>query len=159
MSPAAVAVGTKTTASWGTDVRNSIIDIEGSANVTLKFTPGGTLSTPTSGTATWITLGNVTVPTWATQAVVTWSLYGVLSSATEPTVSMQLKIGTVGGDTPRIMGNATAVGRSHPTISETITGLSTGSQSVTIFCTYTAGANTFAVDANSRIMARFTFKP
>lgn len=160
MAPTLPAVGDQATASWADEVAQDVIDISGSANVVLKLTPPGTLSTVTTGTpTTWITLGNVTVPSWATQALVSWSLYGVLGPASEPLITMQLKIGTAAGDAIRMMGLGAATGRNTWSIHETITGLTSGVKSVTILCAWTSTANSFQVTTDSRISARFTFKP
>jgi hypothetical protein len=159
MAPVSPSVGDQVAASYGAEVAADIVDLAGGAQAVLNFTPGGTLSTPTAGTATWVTLGNVTVPTWATQCIVTWSMYGVISSATEPNVTSQLKVGTAAGAAPRVLGHASATGRFSFTHNESITGLATGSKSITIFSTWTSGANVFSVDANSRVSARFMFQP
>jgi hypothetical protein len=159
MSPTVPAVGDLATAAWADEVAQDVVDLAGGGTVSIIFGPGGVLSTPTAGTATWVTVGNITVPTWATKAYATWSLYGVISSATEPNVSMQLKIGSAGGGAVRVYGHGAAAGRFHTTLNELILGLSTGSQSVTISSTWTSGANVFSLDVGSRVSAKFDFQP
>jgi hypothetical protein len=115
--------------------------------------------TPTSGTDTSATIANVTVPTWATKAQVSWSVNGITTSAAEPTVTAQLKIGSAAGTARNIHGHAAAVGRFSLAYNETITGLATGVQSVTILCHWTSGTNTFNIDANSYVTVGFIFQP
>lgn len=132
----------------------------GSAVQELNFTPGGNLDTPGAGTATWMTLGNVTVPAWATRAVVNYAINGAMCpSGADPNVSYQFKIGAVGGADRRLLGCAVTSQRFYQGRSDLLTGLSSGSQSVTIASTWTSGATVFRVDANSTITASFHFLP
>lgn len=127
----------------------------------LAFTPGSTLSTPTSvGSATWFTVGSVTVPTWATQAFVSWSLYSVTTPASATNTTAVVKVGSVSGSTRRILptGSTGAV-TTHFSQQDAFTGLSTGSQSVTVLASLVVGSLAYTVDVNSYFSAIFNFLP
>jgi hypothetical protein len=129
---------------------------------TLQYTPTTNNDTPTSGTATWFTMGSITVPTWATQCVVTYSINGIITLATGINCTAIFKVGSVSGalGSKRISDNGTTAGRFCFTVSDLFTGLSTGSQSVTVSATWQAGtADKYRLDTTSYVTARFDFQP
>lgn len=150
------AVGDTGTAAWADSVANFANAIQ-----SLTFIPGGNLDTPAAGTATWMTLGNVTVPTWANTAVVIWSLASYSTGSTAAlSVTAGIKVGSAAGPTsslPSAPGTAN-VGMS-PVYVDTLTGLSSGTQSVTVSATFVSGTGTFRVDTNDRITALIIFLP
>jgi hypothetical protein len=160
MAPTIPAVGDQATAAWADEVAGDIISLAGeAAPAPLLFTPGGNTDTPGAGTATWVTLGNITVPTWATKCNVVYTCNGIYDTGTTSSVSAVLKIGSVaGGVSKRIGAPGVANQRFHVPIADRLTGLSTGSQSVTISATFTAGS-VIRADATSFFTALFTFQP
>jgi hypothetical protein len=124
---------------------------------TLLFAPGANADTPGSGTATWVTLGNVTVPLWATQCFVTYTMNGIFDTGTTASVTVVMKIGSVSGSvTKRLLSPGVATQRFHQPITDVLTGLSTGSQSVTLSAGFGAGTVVRA-DATSFFTALFAF--
>jgi hypothetical protein len=160
MAPTIPAVGDQATAAWADEVAGDIISLAGEASpAPLLFTPGGNTDTPAAGTATWVTLGNITVPTWATKCNVVYTCNGIYDTGTTSNVSTVLKVGSVaGGVSKRIGAPGVANQRFHVPIADRLTGLSTGSQSVTISATFTAGSVVRA-DGVSFFTALFTFQP
>jgi hypothetical protein len=160
MAPTQPAVGDQATAAWADEVAQDVISLAGGASPPpLLFTPGGNTDTPGAGTATWVTLGNITVPTWATKCNVTYTMNGIFDTGTTSNVSAVLKIGSVaGGVSKRIDAPGVANQRFHVPITDRLTGLSTGSQSVTISATFTAGS-VIRADVTSFFTALFTFQP
>jgi hypothetical protein len=162
MAPTIPAVGDQATAAWADEVAGDVIDLAGSANQSLLYTPGGNTDTPTSGTATWFTMGNITVPTWATKCIVTYSITGIITLATSINCTAIFKVGSVSGSlgSKRICDNGTTSGRYSYTVTDLLTGLSTGSQSVTVSATWVAGtANSYRLDTTSHVTAVFRFQP
>ena len=158
MAPTSPAVGDQSTAAWATDIALDVIDLA-TTNQVLLFTPGGNTDTPGAGTATWVTLGNITVPTWATKCNVVYTMNGVFDTGTTSSVTGVMKIGSVAGAaSKRISAPGVANQRFHQPIVDRLTGLSTGSQSVTISATFTAGS-VIRADTTSFFTALFTFQP
>jgi hypothetical protein len=163
MAPIVLSVGDLWTAAQVDEVAQDIIDLAGTVQ-TLQYTPGGNNDTPSSvGTspATWFTMGNITVPTWATKCNVVYAIVGVFAVATGISASAVLKVGSVVGalGSKRILDGGTT-GRFSFAVCEKFTGLSTGSQSVTMSASYTAGTvSSYRVDTVSHITARFDFQP
>jgi hypothetical protein len=123
----------------------------------LLFAPGGNTDTA-AGTNTWLTLGNVTVPVWATQCSVGYTLNGIYDTGTAGNVTAVVKIGSAaGGVSKRILGPGIASQRFYVPVRDRVTGLSTGSQSVTINTTQTTG--TYRADTQAFVTASFTFLP
>jgi hypothetical protein len=124
---------------------------------TLLFTPGGNTDTPGAGTATWVTLGNITVPTWASTCFVTYTMNGIYDTGTTSNVAVVMKVGSISGAVnKRILGVSISGQRLHIPIADQFTGLSTGSQSVTLSATFTSGTVVRA-DATSFFTALFIF--
>lgn len=123
------------------------------------FTPGVALDTPGAGSATWITLGNVTVPVWATKAIVSYTIGGVLATGTGNNVTAALKIGGASGTPARILDPGVVSQRFYHSLNDTVSGLPTGVQSVTILATWVVGGTVYRVDANSKLSAAITFMP
>jgi hypothetical protein len=158
MAPTSPAVGDQSTAAWATDIALDVIDLA-TTNQVLLFTPGGNTDTPGAGTATWVTLGNVTVPTWASTCNVVYTCNGIYDTGTTSVVSAVIKIGSRSGAvSKRILTPDVANQRFHMPIVDRLTGLSTGSQSVTISATFTSGSVVRA-DTTSFFTALFTFQP
>lgn len=123
----------------------------------MTFTPAGNSDTPGAGTATWVTLGNVTVPTWATQALVDYTCNGIYDTGTTSVASCVIKIGSAAGQvSKRILTPGVANQRIHMPINDLVTGLSTGSQSVTLSSTFSSGSVVRA-DTTSFFTVQFTF--
>jgi hypothetical protein len=123
----------------------------------LLYTQGGTIDTA-AGTTTWLTIGNVTVPAWATTVSVGYTLNGIYDTGTTGSVTAVVKIGSAAGAVSRrILGPGVANQRFHVPIRDRVTGLASGSQSVTINTTQTAG--TYRFDATAFATATFTFLP
>jgi hypothetical protein len=160
MAPTIPAVGDQATAAWADEVAGDIISLAGEASpAPLLFTPGGNTDTPGAGTATWVTLGNITVPTWATKCNVIYTCNGIYDTGTTSNVSMVIKVGAVaGGVSKRVTAPGVANQRFQVPIADRLTGLSTGSQSVTISATFTAGS-VIRADTTSFFTALFTFQP
>ena len=159
MSPTQPAVGDLATAAWADEVAQDVVSLSGEASAWLLHTPGGNEDTSSSTTVTWFTMGNVTVPTWATKAIVILSYVGVSAIATGINCTSVLKIGSVSGTSKRILDAATT-NRFHWAVVDQLTGLSTGSQSVTVSAAWTAGtANVYRIDTTSHVSAQFIFKP
>jgi hypothetical protein len=118
---------------------------------------GGNIDTA-AGTNTWLTLGNVTVPAWATNVSVDYTLNGIYDTGTTGSVTAVVKVGTAaGGVSRRILGPGVANQRFHVPVRDRVTGLSSGSQSVTINTTQSAG--TYRFDTTAFATATFTFLP
>ena len=129
------AVGDTGTAAWADSVANMLNGLA----TTLLFTPGGNTDTPGAGTATWVTLGNVTVPTWSTSCMVNVTCDGIFDTTTTANATAQLKIGSVGGAVnKRLMIPGVTSQRFGQSWNDLLTGLSTGSQSVTLSATFVA---------------------
>jgi len=160
MTPTQPAVGDLATAAWADEVAQDIVSLAGeAAPAPLLFTPGGNTDTPGAGTATWVTLGNITVPTWATKCNVIYTCNGIYDTGTTSNVSAVIKVGSAaGGLSKRIDAPGVANQRFHMPITDRVTGLSTGSQSVTISATFSSGSVVRA-DATSFFTAQFTFQP
>jgi hypothetical protein len=98
------------------------------------------VSTPGAGTATWVTMGNTTVPTWATRARVCLALSGISPNNTPSNVNLAVKIGTSTGAVKLFAGNTGT--RYGFTLVDLLTSVPTGSQSVTVQATFSAGTVT-----------------
>jgi hypothetical protein len=112
------------------------------------LTPIGVASTPNTGTATWFSFGGVVVPPWATKAVAMPTVNSYDSSASALNVTIQLKIGAAGGISQRIQGS-TVTTPSITSWSETIAGLTSGSQVVNMQATFVVGSGNFRVDTTT----------
>lgn len=149
----APAVGDTGTAAWADSVANWLNQL----TATLLFTPGGNTDTPGAGTATWVTLGNITVPTWSTQCVVTYTCNGIYDTGTTSSVSCVIKVGSAAGAvSKRILTPGVSLQRFHMPITDLVTGLSTGSQSVTLSATFSAGT-VIRADTQTFFTAQFIF--
>jgi hypothetical protein len=157
MAPTIPAVGDQATAAWADEVAGDITSLAGEASpAPLQFTPGSNTDT-VAGTNTWITLGNITVPTWATKCNVLYTFNGPYDTGTTGNVTAVLKVGSAGGLTKRILSPGVANQRFMVVIADHITGLTSGSQSVTIQTVQTTG--TYRADSTSFFTAQFTFQP
>jgi hypothetical protein len=138
----------------------SSLELLGAASQTLLYTPVSNNDTPTSGTATWFTMGNITVPTWATKCIVAYSVNGIITVATSINCTSVMKVGGVAGAvSKRIMDLGTTAGRFTFSGQDRFTGLSAGSQSVTVSATWNAGtANSYRLDTSSYVTAQFGFQ-
>lgn len=149
------AVGDTGTASWA----DSVANILNGQLTALSHVPAGNEDTPGAGTATWFSWGNVTVPTWASNAVVIWSLAAYnTGSASALAVTAGVKIGSAAGPTSRLPGSGATVDMT-PTYIDTITGLATGTQAVTVSATFVSGTGVFRLDTNDRVTALVIFLP
>lgn len=126
----------------------------------LFFTPAGSLNTSTTTAATWMTCGNVTVPTWATGCIVQWTVSGYTQTVASGTVTfVQLKIGSAAGQSSRrIPSQAVTGGRYSMSFADQVTGLTSGTQSVTLLGTWSSGTSAFSVDGGSTFSATFLFQ-
>jgi hypothetical protein len=117
----------------------------------ISYVQGGSnADTVTASSGTWLTLGNITVPTWATSAFLHLDL-SLISVPTAGTfnVSITPKIGSAAGSARRLLPG-TAVTLFNQSLSDVITGLSAGSQAVTLLATFGGGsALSFRSAANS----------
>jgi hypothetical protein len=158
MAPTIPAVGDQATAAWADEVAGDIISLAGEASpAPLSFTPGSNTDTA-AGTNTWITLGNVTVPTWATKCNVVYTFNGIFDRGTTGNVTAVLKVGSASAAlTKRLPGPGVANQRFTVVITDRLTGLTSGSQSVTIQTVQTTG--TYRADGVSFFTALFTFQP
>jgi hypothetical protein len=149
------AANSTATSAWADSVANFV---NGFA-VPLLFTPGGNTDTPGAGTATWVTLGTITVPTWTTNAYVTYTCNGIYDTGSTSVVSSVIKVGSVaGGVNKRILTPGVSLQRFHMSICDTLTGVSTGSQSVTLSATFSSGS-VIRADTTSFFTALFLFQP
>lgn len=128
--PAANSTGTS---AWADDVANQINQMR--AFMTL-VNPNA--ASPASGTATWVTMGNITVPTWATRARVSLAMTGVAASTSNTGVDVAVKIGSSTGALWRFTADDSTT-RHQCTINDLLTSVPTGSQSVTVQATFSAG--------------------
>ncbi len=158
MVPTQPAVGDLATAAWADEVAQDVIDLAGTEQV-LLFTPGGALDTPAAGTATWLTVGNVTVPTWATKCIASFTLSGVYCIGATASTTSVIKIGTVAGAVSKIITHpGVANQRFQLPVFDKLTGVSTGSQSVTISATFSSGS-VIRADGTSFFAGTFRFQP
>lgn len=139
--PAAVATGDPATSTWANQV-STALGVLASAPMSmslLKFTPGGNVDTTVTVTpTTWVTLGNVTVPAAATACIIGYSCGGIFDVGTTSNVTLTPKIGSISGTAYRPL-TAGGGGRLYHVQFDQLTGLSTGSQSVTFLATWTSG--------------------
>lgn len=153
-----LAVGDLFTASNQQAIANAVNSLVASQATAAQLTliPGTTINTPLSGASTWLTLGNVTVPTWATQVIVDIAFVSITGSSGINNTSMQIKVGSAAGLSLRIPGSGSAAGTSWA-YTDKITGISPGTQSVTIFATWNNGTTPFQAVTASLITAHFGF--
>lgn len=125
----------------------------------LAFVPAGNTDTVTSSSGTWITMGNITVPPWATRCAIQINYGGMFDTGTTCNVTLTPKIGSAAGNARRLLGPGISSQRWHQPVADIITsGLSSGSQSVTVLATFTAGSAVRA-DVSSFFTALFDFLP
>lgn len=125
----------------------------------LLFTPAGNTDTSGSGTGTWATLGNVNVPPWATRCVTNTTANEFFDQGSNAIATIVLKIGSATGQvSKRIAGFGTGARFDVPWDDMFTSGLSSGSQSVTISSTYSSGT-TFRADTTSYFTVTFDFLP
>jgi hypothetical protein len=135
----------------------SWIQLRGSDALEVLNAVPGTYST-SAGTATWVTIGTATVPPWATKARVTWGVSGYAASTTSAlNVTCAVKIGTVAGTSMRMPGSTVTTTNNTIGASELLTGISTGSQSVTITATFVGGTGSFGTTVDTRIYASIDY--
>jgi len=115
----------------------------------LFFTPAGSTNSP-AGPATWITLGNLTVPAWAASARIQINCVAIAGSAAAASANLQIKLGTVGG-TLQSMPAPNGTTRFTAPIYDKLTGITTGSQSLTIQSTNVSG--NLSADTTSHFVA------
>jgi len=127
------------------------------AHQQLSFVPAGTLTSAASGSATWITLGNITVPVWATQARIHIDLGAFSGSAADATCNVKIVLGAVAGASKRCQKSGSGT-RVNWSATDLLTGISTGSLSLTLQATFNAGG-TLSVDASSYVDAAIDFLP
>jgi hypothetical protein len=124
----------------------------------LEMVPTAPLFTTSSGTATWLSIGSSTVPSWASKARVTWGVSGFDdSSASALNVTCVLKIGSAAGVSVRIPGSTVTTPSLSLTTTELLTGLSVGSQTVTISATFVSGSGAFQADTFTRVFASIDY--
>jgi hypothetical protein len=153
-----VASETVTASICNTHIRDNLLSISSEwFPAPMLFTPGSNTDTA-AGTNTWLTLGSITVPTWASSCNVAYCLNGIYDTGTTGNVTAVIKVGsTAGGVTKRLLGPGVANQRFHHPIYDRLSGISTGSQSVTIQTVQTTG--TYRADGTSFVTAQFTFQP
>lgn len=122
----------------------------------ITFTPGGTTSTPASGTATWVTIGSFTVPVWATQVWVIYTINQFFDNGTTANVVITAKLGGVAGIGKRLITPGVTGQRLNEVICDHFTSVPTGSQTLLLSATFTAGT-TLAVDTQSLFTAMAFF--
>jgi hypothetical protein len=136
------SVGTPAIAGYADDVANQLNQQRDFMTLTNQ-----TATTTGSGTATWVTMGNVTVPTWASKGRIQLNITGLAGSTTTAAVGLAVKIGTSTGVSKRCTAPGTT-SRAAWSISDLLTAVPTGSQSVTIVATFISGTFSVAADAN-----------
>lgn len=124
----------------------------------ISFTPAGATAMTGAGTTTWLTLGNITVPAWAGSAIVSWTIGGLFDPGTTGNSTAVFKIGTATGNACRLLGPGLANQRFSFSYNDRIAAPPSGSQSITVQTTWTAGS-LYTVDAQCRISAVFTYLP
>lgn len=154
MAISLVAIGQKITAS----IANSLINVANGQHQILTFSPAGNTDQSTATTATWITLGNVTIPTWATSMVVDYTILGCYDLGTNNNSTVALRVGTTDGTFKRATPPGVTNQRFTLARHDSLTGFSTGSQSITIRTVHTSGT-ALRADTITTISAHFTFRP
>lgn len=122
----------------------------------ITFTPAGATNTPGSGTSTWVTIGSLTVPVWATQAWVIYTINQFFDNGTTANVVITAKFGGVAGIGKRLIGPGVTGQRLNQTINDHFTSVPTGSQTLLLSATFSAGS-TLSVDTQSLFTAMAFF--
>jgi hypothetical protein len=160
-NPTSPSVGDTGTAAWATEVSQDIQDISGSTMVQfLAYAPGGNVDSPTTGgQQVWFTVGAFLVPAWASKAVMITAINGFYTVGTTTNSSvLQWKLGTgTGSLNRRITSGDSLAERTNATHIDTISGLTSGSQSLTANVTWTSGSN-WRLDVNSLVMSTLIFQ-
>jgi hypothetical protein len=126
----------------------------------LLYVPPNDANTPTTATTiTWLGLGNVIVPAWASTAFVQLAIHGLSEVGTGQNTTLQLKIGSGGGYTRRVLGTGVAGQNFNYSINDKLLSIPTGTQAVTIAATWVSGsANSYrAIAFNTTVSALFFF--
>ncbi len=122
----------------------------------LNYSPGSALNTSTTGSAIWFTAATISVPTWATTMYVFWHVHYYMPTPGTVTTMMQMKIGSAVGTPHRLINLSTA--RQDLSAVDVITGLTSGSQPLTVLGNWISGAAlSFTVDAVSNFGALILF--
>jgi hypothetical protein len=96
----------------------------------VSFTPGGSTNTAASGT--WLTIGNQTVPTWATKAIIQCDCTILAGSAANASATVQAQLGSSLGTPVHRWTQQVVSTRFMAAATWQCTGISTGSQSLTL---------------------------
>lgn len=91
-----------------------------------------------SGTATWVTMGTITPPTWATRTRAFLTANGCSTGAAGNQADIAVKIGTSTGVAQRWVG-LSSTSRLGFTLSDLLTAIPSGPQTVTIQATFQTG--------------------
>lgn len=124
-----------TTAGFGAPVANQLNQQQDYMTGTVSGT------TPGAGTATWVTLGTLTVPTWAATAKIAIHCTGLSGSAGGASANIALQLGSVISGTRRWTFQVTGV-RAQVSSVYRLTGISTGSQTLSLQATFVSGTLT-----------------
>lgn len=127
----------------------------------IVYVPGGNVdATVSAAWSDWLTLGDVTVPAWATNAIITVAINGFYDiTAANNVYALRPKLGTpTGSAAPNVRGVGTSA-RTGATVIDTVSGLSSGSQSLRLQAYKLGGGGQFRADGSVVVSAVVVFKP
>ena len=127
----------------------------------LSYVPTIINDTPATGTATWFTVGNLVVPSWATRARVQTNVTGAFTTEVGIVVTFAVKIGATSPvlSGRRILDPGTVSSRFTIAQADAYSGLTAGTQAVTVAVTFVAGTGVYRLDSLSYETLSATFLP
>jgi hypothetical protein len=135
-------------------VKDAVDELQ-EANIAVDFTPVGNTDGDTSGLGNnWITLtSSLSVPAWATSAIITMCVTGVHSITAASSYLLISKIGGTTGTGAGFIAWGATGDRRGVTWVTALSGFSTGTNTLVVHATRTAGTGQARADTTSRLSA------